>query len=72
MRVAYRVSTTLLVFLALTGGESLLSAGQPAWQPSPGHTQMPIWPGVVPDAQPAQGPELVGTDETLVCRKAVV
>jgi acetyl esterase/lipase len=23
------------------------------WQPSPGHTQMPIWPGAIPDAQPA-------------------
>ena len=20
------------------------------WQPSPGHTQIPIWPGAVPDA----------------------
>jgi acetyl esterase/lipase len=27
------------------------------WQPSPGHTQVPIWPGAVPDAQPVAGPE---------------
>ena len=27
------------------------------WQPSPGHTQMPIWPGTPPDAKPARGPE---------------
>jgi acetyl esterase/lipase len=29
----------------------------PAWQPAPGHTQVPIWPGAVPDAQPVAGPE---------------
>jgi acetyl esterase/lipase len=29
----------------------------PIWQPSPGHTQIPIWPGKVPDAQPVAGPE---------------
>src|SRR5208337_4984477 len=28
-----------------------LRAQTPAWQPSPGHTQVPIWPGAVPDAQ---------------------
>jgi acetyl esterase/lipase len=34
-----------------------LSAQTPTWQPSPGHTQLPIWPGAVPDAQPTAGPE---------------
>jgi acetyl esterase/lipase len=29
------------------------------WQPSPGHVQVPIWPGVAPDAQPVKGPEYV-------------
>lgn len=38
-----------------------LSAQTPAWQPSPGHTQTPIWPGAVPDAQPAIGLEDVTT-----------
>ena len=33
------------------------SAQTPAWQPSPGHTQVPIWPGAVPDPQPVAGPE---------------
>jgi len=33
-----------------------LSAQTPAWQPSPGHTQVPIWPGAVPDPQPVAGP----------------
>ena len=39
-----------------------LSAQKPAWQPSPGHTQVPIWPGAVPDAQPVAGPENAGTE----------
>src|SRR5437762_297244 len=38
-----------------------LSAQAPAWQPSPGHTQVPIWPGVPPDAQQAAGPETATT-----------
>ena len=29
------------------------------WQPSLGHTQIKIWPGAVPDAIPAGGPETV-------------
>jgi len=40
-----------------------LSAQTPAWQPSPGHTQVPIWPGAVPDAQPVAGPEDTATVE---------
>lgn len=39
-----------------------LSAQQPVWQPSSGHTQVPIWPGKVPDAQPAAGPENMVTN----------
>jgi len=27
------------------------------WQPSPGHTQVPIWPGKAPDPQPVKEPE---------------
>src|SRR6266487_849187 len=40
------------------------SAQTPAWQPSPGHTQVPIWPGAVPDAQPVAGPENETKTET--------
>src|SRR6266702_3359722 len=39
-----------------------LSAQTPAWQPSPGHTQVPIWPGAVADAQPVAGPEVATTE----------
>ena len=38
-----------------------LGAQTNVWQPSPGHTQIPIWPGAVPDAhaQLVPGPEYV-------------
>jgi acetyl esterase/lipase len=38
-----------------------LNAQTNVWQPSPGHTQVPIWPGAVPDAQDqlVPGPEYV-------------
>ncbi|HEY3989652.1 MAG TPA: alpha/beta hydrolase [Acidobacteriaceae bacterium] len=38
-----------------------LRAQTPVWQPSPGHTQIPIWPGAVPDARPVTGPEVAET-----------
>jgi acetyl esterase/lipase len=34
-----------------------LGAQTTVWQPSPGHTQVPIWPGAAPDAQPVAAPE---------------
>jgi acetyl esterase/lipase len=50
-----------------------LSAQTPAWQPSPGHTQVPIWPGAVPDARPVAGPEVATTDKDfLVAGRPVV
>lgn len=53
--------TALLVFVACAAGEPGLAAGQTPWQPSPGHTQIPIWPGVIPDARPVKEPEVSGT-----------
>jgi acetyl esterase/lipase len=47
-----------LCFVFALGG---LSAQTPAWQPSPGHKQVPIWPGAAPDAQPDTGPEVATT-----------
>ena len=63
-----------VVFVIAFGGLSACSNERPSvtqkahlahglqettWQPSPGHTQVPIWPrgGAVPDAQPPAGPE---------------
>lgn len=37
-----------------------LSAQTTVWQPTAGHTQIPIWPGVPPDAQQVSGPEVAG------------
>ncbi len=34
-----------------------MTAGPSMWQPSPGHSQVPIWPGAAPDESPAPGPE---------------
>src|SRR5256714_3301865 len=55
------MSRALLVFVAVALGAPRLAAGQTAWQPSPDHTQVLIWPGVVSDAQPVKGPEVSGT-----------
>jgi acetyl esterase/lipase len=38
-----------------------LNAQTNVWQPSPGHTQVPIWPGAVPDARPVVKPESMRT-----------
>jgi acetyl esterase/lipase len=48
-------------------------AAQAVWQPSPGHTQIPIWPGEAPDPQPVKGPEDMGSDpKFLIAGKPVV
>jgi acetyl esterase/lipase len=47
--------------LCIVFGFGGLNAQTPAWQPSPGHTQVPIWPGTAPDAQPVARPEGTGT-----------
>src|SRR3989475_5790059 len=36
-----------------------LAAQKGGWEPSPGHTQVPIWPVAAPDPQPVRGPEVV-------------
>jgi acetyl esterase/lipase len=41
------------------------TGAQARWQPSPGHTQVPIWPGTPPDVQPVAGPEYEATVKTL-------
>jgi acetyl esterase/lipase len=46
------------LFLAWVSHGTALGAEPAVWQPSPGHTQIPIWPGVVPDVQSVPGPEI--------------
>ncbi len=48
----------LLFALCIVFAFADLSAQQAAWQPSQGHTQVPIWPGAAPDQQPLVGPEI--------------
>jgi hypothetical protein len=52
---------TLLIALFAACACASLHAQTFTWQPSPGHTQVPIWPGAVPDAQPVAGPEFAVT-----------
>src|ERR1051325_10298646 len=61
MRFGYTAGLALLAVLACAVGQSRLSTGQTSWQPSPGHTQLPIWPGAIPNARPVNGPEVSGT-----------
>ncbi|MBF0502264.1 MAG: hypothetical protein HQM09_19140 [Candidatus Riflebacteria bacterium] len=59
----------VLFFLFVPGN---LSAQTNGWQPSPGHTQMPLWPKEPPDPQSAPGPELVTTCKELIAGSRVV
>jgi acetyl esterase/lipase len=52
----------LLVVIGVLFAWGGVGAQRPAWQPAAGHTQVPIWPGAVPDARPVTGPETTGTD----------
>lgn len=57
MLSAETVIKPLIIALCVVCMPGMLGAQKFDWQPSPGHKQVPIWPGKVPDAQPAKGPE---------------
>ncbi len=42
---------TWIFVLCIVFAPSGLFAQKPGWQPSPGHTQVPLWPSTAPDAQ---------------------
>ena len=54
----HRVSVSLLALLSFA--KPGFAKGQTPWQPSGGHTQIPIWPGTAPEATPVAGPEVSG------------
>ena len=54
---------TILVILLFVLACAHSQAHAAVWQPSPGHVQVPIWPGAVPDAMPNPKPESVDHDE---------
>ena len=69
-RSTLKLSLSVLLVVFPSGG---LSAQKPVWQPSAGHTQIPIWPGAAPDPQPVAGPESVEIDpKFLIAGKTVV
>jgi acetyl esterase/lipase len=72
VNVRYRVGRALLALLASLAGAPALAEAQAAWQPAPGQTQVAIWPGVVPDARPVEGPEVSGEVVDAAGRKKLV
>ncbi len=50
-------AATALVLLGSTCQVNAVRAAPIGWQPSPGHAQIPIWPGAAPDAAAVPGPE---------------
>src|SRR5579859_7372946 len=56
------VMKALILALCVVFAFGGLSAQTDGWQPSPGHTQLPIWPRAVPDPQPVAGPEVASTE----------
>lgn len=54
----HEVRLAILALLGLATGASGLAGRQSPWQPAPGHTQIPIWPGTPPGASPRDQPEV--------------
>jgi acetyl esterase/lipase len=54
----------LILVFWIGAAVSNATAQTSAWQPSPGHTQLPIWPGAVPDAGPVTAAEAAAQAET--------
>jgi acetyl esterase/lipase len=56
MKFSCAVALAGLLLAAVCHG-SALGEEPTIWQPSPGHTQIPIWPGAAPDEPSVPGPE---------------
>ena len=54
---SWAVALGALLVVAVVCHPVNLRAESTVWQPSQGHTQIPIWPGAPPDLQPVPGPE---------------
>ena len=57
----------LLIGICVAFAFEGLTAQTTMWQPSPGHTQVPIWPGAPPDAQPLSRPEIAAPVKIAWC-----
>jgi acetyl esterase/lipase len=62
------------IFACVLGLTTALTGQTSGWQPPPGHTQVPIWPGAAPDPRPVKGPESLepGGNSFLVAGKPVM
>jgi len=63
MKPPVALRRALLALCVVFSECSSLHAQKPLWQPSPGHTQIPIWPGAAPDPQPVKGAEFAETTD---------
>jgi len=53
----WRIQCALIFSFCVVFAFGDLGAQTNVWQPSVGHTQIPIWPGSAPDAEAVPGPE---------------
>ncbi|HTB85683.1 MAG TPA: alpha/beta hydrolase [Candidatus Sulfotelmatobacter sp.] len=67
-----RITAKVLFAACILFACARLCAQTNVWQPSPGHTQLPIWPGAVPDPQSVPGPENAATSTELIAGSPVV
>jgi len=58
-----------LIFALVLATFGAAIAHAETWQPSPGHTQIPIWPAAAPDLKPMRGPETAGATGSTVAGK---
>jgi acetyl esterase/lipase len=68
------VSALLLFAFFVSFAFESMNPQTTTWQPSPGHTQVPIWPGEAPDPQPVKGAEIAetsGKDFVVAGRSAI-
>ena len=62
----------LIFVFCLLSAWGQLKAQTNVWQPSVGHTQVPIWPGTAPDSQPVVGPEFIRPYKNKVADRPVM
>lgn len=63
---------TWMITLCLLAASATANASPDVWQPTAGHTQVPLWPGTPPNAKAMPGPEYVRTGTSLLGGKTVV
>ena len=56
----------LVAAVCVAVASGVLGAQTSTWQPSAGHTQLPIWPGVAPGTRPSPDSETAGSTDKLV------